>query len=826
MWSLNSFAPALANQKTKPRYLHLHWDANQPSHQQLADNILPNLADELAQPAAKSPPLYLTPSPLEGLLLKLRLTSTAADDEPLARALLAVGVSRETLHAWADNPLVDAAGGGRVPLFDAFAGLSGGQLLAKAQNLAGDPFEEDAASSGIVPNEALVLVLPQALAGGEAALPRLRTALLERGLAIRDEGELVVEAASARAAFRGWTDAAATAPTAVAPSPEGLVAFAAASGQTWSAAVAAGEVLSATEAHARLGLDADDLALLWGRGTLRVRLGASLYASRLGAPEDEPAVSPLQPAPVDDEGDFDVQHPHQAKRTVQISAAVLGQVIDTLKEVAVDDFRTERYERAVKHLTVALTLDPSSHVLFSNRCTAHTALERLVEALSDADECIRLQPEWPKGFLRRGTVLFRMGKLEEAAAALTSGLEHDAQNEALKKEAEAVARAISEREARMRESLELKERAAEAFGAQDFARAAELLTRAVLLDPHSAVLYSNRAAAHMMLDQHREALSDADEAIRLKPGWAKGHSRRGAALYRLGDLAGARDALEQALALGEGDSVHTRGTRMELQLVADAIESRSRRALELKDRAVDAFGEERYARALELLNSAIELDPSNAALFSNRSAAYAALEQHDAALKSADEAIRLKPDWAKAHGRRAVALLALGDVGEARAACERGLDLEPDSAFVLQEMRHVRVAESLALKDAATRAFKAGEYEATIGHLSAAIDLDDENHVFYSNRSVAHAAMRAYDKALSDADACVRLQPEWTKGYSRRGAALFHLGELQAAKAAYSHAWDLEPTNAKVKADLEHVLSEIAGMRVVLPDRTEADAAA
>ena len=31
--------------------------------------------------------------------------------------------------------------------------------------------------------------------------------------------------------------------------------------------------------------------------------------------------------------------------------------VDTLKEVAIDDFRAELYERAVKHLTVALSLD-------------------------------------------------------------------------------------------------------------------------------------------------------------------------------------------------------------------------------------------------------------------------------------------------------------------------------------------------------------------------------------------------------------------------------------------------------------------------------------
>ena len=42
-----------------------------------------------------------------------------------------------------------------------------------------------------------------------------------------------------------------------------------------------------------------------------------------------------------------------------------------------------------------------------------------------------------------------------------------------------------------------------------------------------------------------------------------------------------------------------------------------------------------------------------------------------------------------------------------------------------------------------------------------------------------------------------------------------HPGHAEPLQAA----WELEPANQKTKADLEHVLSEIAGMRVVLPER-------
>lgn len=72
---------------------------------------------------------------------------------------------------------------------------------------------------------------------------------------------------------------------------------------------------------------------------------------------------------------------------------------------------------------------------------------------------------------------------------------------------------------------------------------------------------------------------------------------------------------------------------------------------------------------------------------------------------------------------------------------------------------------------------------------------------------------------LKEADKDIEKQPACAEGHSRRAAAMLQLGNLQEAKLSYSKAWGLEPSNAKIKADLEHVLSEIAGMKVMLPSR-------
>merc|ERR1712228_165500 len=322
------------------------------------------------------------------------------------------------------------------------------------------------------------------------------------------------------------------------------------------------------------------------------------------------------------------------------------------------------------------------------------------------------------------------------------------------------------------------------------------------------------------LEQYDKALADAEDCIRLQPNWPKGYSRKGAALFRMDKLAGARDAFEKGLELDRDNATYVRCTKRELQSVMDAIAQRKEESLEFKERAIEAFNVQNFKRAEQHLSSAIELDPENHVFYSNRAAAYMAMEKFDRALKDANECVKLQPTWAKGYSRQAAAFLSMGDLPAAREACMRGLDLEPDNSQVKEELRRVEIAESLALKDAATEAFKAQDYEKAVEDLTAAISLDASNQVFFSNRSVAYTAMQLYEKALDDADECVRLQPTWAKGYSRRAAAKFHLGDLQAAKVAYSKAWDLEPTNAKTKADLEHVLSEIAGMRVVLPERS------
>ncbi|KAF2481389.1 heat shock protein STI1 [Neohortaea acidophila] len=87
------------------------------------------------------------------------------------------------------------------------------------------------------------------------------------------------------------------------------------------------------------------------------------------------------------------------------------------------------------------------------------------------------------------------------------------------------------------------------FAAKDFQGAIEKFSQAIEADPSNHVLYSNRSGAYASLKQFDKALEDANQTTQLKPDWAKGWGRKGAALHGEGNLVDALDAYEEALKL-------------------------------------------------------------------------------------------------------------------------------------------------------------------------------------------------------------------------------------------------------------------------------------
>jgi len=115
------------------------------------------------------------------------------------------------------------------------------------------------------------------------------------------------------------------------------------------------------------------------------------------------------------------------------------------------------------------------------------------------------------------------------------------------------------------------------------------------------------------------------------------------------------------------------------------------------------------------------------------------------------------------------------------------------------------IEEANKYKALGNEAFSAKKYEDAIEHFSKAIELNSNDHVFFSNRSASYACLEQYEKALEDASKCVQLKPDWSKGYTRKGLAEFYLGKYEDAEKTYQKGLELDPTNQQLKEGLERV---------------------
>ena len=115
----------------------------------------------------------------------------------------------------------------------------------------------------------------------------------------------------------------------------------------------------------------------------------------------------------------------------------------------------------------------------------------------------------------------------------------------------------------------------------------------------------------------------------------------------------------------------------------------------------------------------------------------------------------------------------------------------------MEEAKSLTAAECKAKGNAC---LQAKEFTTAISWYTAAIEKDGTNHVFYSNRSAAH--LNLGDATAADAESCIKVKPDWAKGYSRKGAALHKLNRMAESVASYEAGLKIDPSNAALSQGL------------------------
>jgi len=191
-------------------------------------------------------------------------------------------------------------------------------------------------------------------------------------------------------------------------------------------------------------------------------------------------------------------------------------------------------------------------------------------------------------------------------------------------------------------------------------RAAELIGKAIAINPTVAAAYSDQGVVLKALKRWDAALASFDLAIAIQGDHAEAHNNRGNLLRELRQLEAALASYDKAIAVK-----------------ADYAEAYYNRGVVLHDL-------NRLQSALDSYDKAVAIRPDYAKAYSNRGVVLEHLNQLETALASYNRAIAIKADYAQAYSNRGNVLRELGQWQAALASCNQAIALEPNNAMAYQ----------------------------------------------------------------------------------------------------------------------------------------------
>lgn len=484
---------------------------------------------------------------------------------------------------------------------------------------------------------------------------------------------------------------------------------------------------------------------------------------------------------------------------------------DELKAKGNAAFSAGNFEEAIKFFSDAIDVDPTNHVLYSNRSAAKASLQQYEGALEDAKKCVELSPKWAKGYSRLGAAYFGLKQWDDAVAAYDSGLEHDPDSEQLK-----TAKGEAEAARRQQNSP---------FGANLIPKLlSDPRTRGFLSQPDFmnmlSMVQQNPANMSMFLNDPRFQLV-LEVALGLKfdmPGAAASEENaRPSTPPKQEDTKPAPPPPEAPMEVEEEEE--------------DA--QKKKEAYREKELGNEHYKKKEFATAIEHYNKALELYDQDVSFLTNRAAVYFEMAEYDKCVADCDKAIEvgreLRADYkiiARAFARKANALVKQEKLEEAITMYNKSLT-EHRTADTLtklhetekqlklkKEQDYVNLDLCNQEKEKGNEFFKVQKFpEAVQAYLEAIKrgppEVNPEAYKLYSNLAACYTKLTALPEGLKAAEKCIELNPTFGKGYARKAAVQFFMKEYDKALETYQEGLKHDPENEELREGVQRCAEAI-----------------
>ena len=296
---------------------------------------------------------------------------------------------------------------------------------------------------------------------------------------------------------------------------------------------------------------------------------------------------------------------------------------------------------------------------------------------------------------------------------------------------------------------------------EKYQEAADLLKRAVRLDPNEPSIRYNLAKALVDSGLSEESIPHHQKAVELMPQNPEAWLNYGKALSHLGRDDEALLAYDKAL----------------------TINPEYKEAWLNKSKALLVLGQ--HEDSLSYCEKIIGVEPNNHETWLDKSYSLFGLKMFEEALLSCDRAIEIKPDYSQALLNKGIILFVLSRYEESILYLDLAIEIKPD------------YAEAWCNKGRAQLALK--RFPEAMASQEKAISYKLDYHEAWTSSGITLHEMRLFEEALPHYDQAIKYCPDYAEAWYNKGGSLKELGCLSEAQACFERAVELNPSFFKAR---------------------------
>ncbi|KAI9759881.1 MAG: Hsp90 cochaperone [Chaenotheca gracillima] len=512
---------------------------------------------------------------------------------------------------------------------------------------------------------------------------------------------------------------------------------------------------------------------------------------------------------------------------------------DALKAEGNAAFSAKDFDLAIEKFSKAIELDPSNHILYSNRSGAYASKRQYAQALEDANKVTEMKPEFAKGWGRKGSALHGTGDLVGAVDAYEEALRIDPSNGPAKASLEAVNRAIQQ---------EAKDDGADGMGGLSNMFNDPQLNQKLANNPKTAALLNDSEfmAKLERLKQNPNSIGNEMgdprflQVFSVLLGIDMQFGQPGQDGAKPSEDTPMPDARPSSSAQSQPRKAPTPAPEPEPEDEEAAAKKKAKEQADAekklgtesyKKRDFDA-AIEHYEKAWELHKDITYLTNLGAAKFEKGDYA-GAIEACETAVTEGRELLADFKLVAKAFGRIGSSYEKMGDLPNAIKNYQSSLT-EHRTPDILTKLRAAQKAQKEGevnayidpekaeeARELGNKKFKEADWPGAVEAYSEMTKRAPEDPRGYSNRAAAFIKLMTFPSAVQDCDEALKRDPNFIRAYLRKAQAYFAMREYNRCVDVCTAAQEHDPSGANTREIEQQQQKALQAMYAARGDETE-----